>query len=120
MRNFAVDTNNDLFIGANGSMAVNTELAAVMQTCEHVMQSLLGEVAFSTHRGLPYMETVWNGNPNLRLFEAAARKTLATVNGVVAVRAFNCEVSDNTLRYWATIESAFGTFEVGSTGASRG
>lgn len=119
MRSFAVDRNNDLFIGANGHMAVNIRPAAVMQTCEHVMQSLLGEVAFSTHRGLPYMETVWNGNPKLRLFEAASRKVLSAVRDVVAVRAFRCEVADNTLRYWASVESVYGTFEIGGKEVKR-
>lgn len=119
MRIFAVDENNDMYIAASGQLAVNTALAALVQTCEHSMQSLLGEMVFSTGRGLPYREAVWSGAPNLRLFELSARRTLRNIEGVVAVDSLTYEARDNTLNYQATIRSSYGTFTI-SNGSNSG
>ena len=108
MRIFAVDENNDIHLDASGQLALNINLAALLQACEHVMQSLLGEMVFSVGRGLPWRETIWTGNPNLRLFENASRNALLSVKGVRSVREFSCVIDGNVLRYQATIESIYG------------
>lgn len=113
MRIFAVDKNNDIHLGPDGHLAMNTELAALLQTCEHAMQALRGEMVYATERGMPYLETVWGAAPNLRLFEDAARGTLNSIEGVEHIISFSCLAEDNILKYWATIQSVYGTFELG-------
>lgn len=108
MRIFAVDADNDIYLGADGHLAFNDELQALMQTAEHVMQSILGEMVHASSRGLPYRETVWCSAPNLRLFEDHARLTLISVKGVLSVDSFSCSATNNTLRYWATLRTAYG------------
>jgi hypothetical protein len=108
MRILAVDSNNDLCVDSAGRLAVHTELAACMQTCEHVMQAILGEMLFHQDQGLPYFETVWNGSPNLRIFDSAARKALAGVRGVLAVTSFQSRIEDHALKYWAVIRTEYG------------
>lgn len=120
MRIFAVDKNNDLYIGPNGQLAMNADLAAFSQACEHAMQSLLGEMVFATGRGLPYMETVWGSSPNLRLFEDHARRILRGIPGSLGVTAFECENTDNTLTYRASIRSVYGTAAINGEGADNG
>lgn len=120
MRIFAVDKNNDLYLAPNGQLAVNTELAALMQTCEHALQSLLGEMVFSSGRGLPYMETVWSSAPNPRLFENAARHTLRGIQGVLAVASFTCEARENTLFYQAVIRSVYGLGTISGKESAHG
>lgn len=115
MRIFAVDENNDIHLDASGRLALNTDLAALMQACEHVMQSLLGEMVFSVGRGLPWRETIWTGSPNLRLFENASRNALRTVKGVRSIAEFSCVNEGNVLRYRATIESIYGQGTIGGT-----
>jgi hypothetical protein len=108
MRILAVDGNNDIFTDSSGRLAVNTDLAACMQTCEHVMQSILGEMMFHQDQGLPYFETVWNGSPNLRIFDSAARKALLGVRGVLAVTSFSSAIEENALQYHAEIRTEYG------------
>ncbi|MDL2313399.1 hypothetical protein LJC36_00285 [Desulfovibrio sp. OttesenSCG-928-C14] len=108
MRIFAVDGNNDLYIGPEGRLAIKTGLAAFMQMAEHAMQTLLAEPVFAEDRGLPYFETAWIGNPNLRQFEEAARGTLGTLEGTREVTEFECSIADNVLRYRAVISSVYG------------
>ena len=115
MRIFAVDHNNDLYLSPAGSLAINKDLAALMQACEHVMQALLNEMVFAQGRGLPYQETIWIGSPNLRLFEDAARSALRSVQGVTSVASFSASAADHVLTYQATIKSVYG--ETPITGA---
>ena len=120
MRIFAVDANNDLFTGANGSMAINTDLAAFMQACEHAMQSVLGEMVFAQGRGLPYAEAIWGGARNLRLFEDESRKTLGNIPNSLGVTEFECAVENNILGYRAVIRSVYGEVTIGGEGARNG
>jgi uncharacterized protein YwlG (UPF0340 family) len=108
MRNLGVDRNNDIYVDASGRLAQSVGLAACMQTCEHVMQAVLNEMTFHQHRGLPYFETVWIGNPNLRLFDSAARKALQGVRGVLSVTAFSSSIEGNVLQYRAAIRTEYG------------
>ena len=108
MRIFAVDRNNDLYLGPDKHLAINSDLEALMQTAQHVMQSILGEMVHASTRGLPYRETVWCSAPNLRLFEDNARRSLSGIKGVLAVESFSCTVTENILRYWATLRTAYG------------
>lgn len=115
MRIFAVDKNNDLYLGADGSLAMKNGLLAFMQACEHAMQSLLGEMPFAQGRGLPFKEAVWTGTPDLRLFEESARTLLLSLEGATSISEFYCEVCENTLKYRAVIRSVYGTAAIGAT-----
>ena len=108
MRTLAVDRDNDIFVGASGSLAMALDLQAVMQACAHALKGIAGEMAFNAGRGLPYFEAVWTGSPNLRVFEDAARQTLAGIEGVTGVPAFDCSVEGNILAYRATISTVYG------------
>jgi hypothetical protein len=120
MRIFAVDKNNDCYVDRNGQLAINTGLAALVQTCEHAMRGLLGEMVFSTPRGLPYWETVFTSTPKLRLFEDSARRTLRGIAGVLSVDSFVCEMREGILMYQAVIRSVYGSVTINSTGAANG
>lgn len=120
MRIFAVDANNDLCIGPDGHMAVNTGLDAFKQACGHAMQAVLGEMVFAQERGLPYEEAIWSGARNLRLFEDESRKTLGKIPGSKGVTEFECGVEENTLQYRAVIRSVYGEVAVGGERTNNG
>lgn len=118
MKILAVNGNNDLYLAPDGNLALKTGLPALMQACEHTMQSILGEMIHHAGRGLPYREAVWESG-DLRLFEDSARGHLSSLEGVEAVTEFACETDADTFRYWASIRSVFGEFEISGTGASN-
>lgn len=121
MRIFAVDDNNDLYLGANGRLALHGDLDAFGQACKHAMQALLGEMVFAGDRGLPYAQLVWVGNPQLRQFEEAARSLLLSIPGALAVTEFACEISGDALVYRAVISSIYGPAALaGRSGSANG
>lgn len=108
-QSFALNNRNDLFIGADGRLAIATGLEAVLFACQNAVQALLGEMPFDVDRGMPNFETIWNGSPNLAQFEAAARAMILSVDGVVAVQSFTVGIVGDVVQYAAVIETRFGT-----------
>lgn len=106
---FAVDANNDLYLGTDDRLAMVTGAAAVGQACAHAAKTILGEMVLATDEGLPYFEAVWNGTPNLAVFEAALRTALLEVDGVTDITALSMVVSGGVLTYAATIVTVYGT-----------
>lgn len=108
MRVIAVDENNDLYIGADGSLAMATELDAVMQAAQQAAQTQLGEMQYAVDQGVPNFATVWNGAANLSQFEAYLRRTLLAVDHVTGVQDLTVSVANNALSYAATILTDYG------------
>lgn len=106
---FAVDKSNDLFINNDGHMAINRQLDAVIQACEHVAKAQLLEMVLNQERGVPNFETIWNGSPNVIQFEAYLRRNLLSVKDVLEITALDITVRDNVLLYTAEIRTIYGT-----------
>lgn len=108
-RVLAVDENNDLYIGSDGSLAMSVDLLAVMQACAQAAKTQRGEMIYAVDEGLPNFATTWNGSPQRIQFEAFMRQALSAVVDVVEVTELTSEVVDNVLRYRATIKTIYGT-----------
>lgn len=106
---FAVNTQNDIYLGTDGNLAVVYDMQGTLQACAHATKTLLGEMIFSTNEGLPNFQLVWVGVPNLQQYEAAVRATLLAVDGVVEIVSFLIDLNDNTMTYTATIRTIYGT-----------
>lgn len=100
---------NDLYIGADGNLAVATGLAAVMQACASAARTLLGECVLQTDVGLPNFQLIWVGVPNVPQWQAALRFTLQAVEGVDSIVSINAiRASKNVLQYTAVIKTIYG------------
>ena len=113
MRVLAIDGNSDLCLGPDGHLAMRFGLDALTQRCEQVMRARLDEMVFHAGRGLPYFETLWNGAPNPRLFEDAARRALEGVDGVLAVESFELDADGGAVKYRAGIRTIYGEGVIG-------
>lgn len=107
-RVISVDANNDLYIGADGSLAMSTALEAVLQACEQAAKTQLGELMYATNQGLPNFAAVWDGAPNLLQFEAYLRRTLSGVEGVTGIESLSTSIAANKLSYLVTIQTIYG------------
>jgi len=105
----AVDDKNDLFIGADGSLALFSGLPAVTQNCEHAAKTQRGEMIYAVDEGLPNFETIWNGSPNRLQFEAFMREALEGVQDVIEVSELVSVVVGDELQYRADISTTYGT-----------
>lgn len=108
-KTFAVDENNDLYIGNDGNLAIVTGKEAVLQACASAAKAQLGEMLYAVNSGIPNFQTVWVGAPNIQQFEAALRKTLLSVNGVREIKSLVTSLNNDQLQYSAVISTIFGT-----------
>lgn len=105
---FETDSSNDLMLGNDGNFSMISGLDAVIQQCEEVMETLLGELIYDQTRGIDYENTAWAGNPDLVKFERQARAQLLSVETIQNVTDFTIEIVDDILRYTAIIDSTLG------------
>lgn len=108
MRSLTIDGNNDIYIGTDGDLAIVSDLDAILQNCRTAMQAQRGEMQYDTTRGMPNRDTVYDRYLPAQ-FVAAGRATLAAIDGVVSVDAFNVTRVDDILAYSATIKTIYGT-----------
>lgn len=107
MRTFATTDTND-FAVVGRSLAIVSDIDAVLLVCRHAAQALLGEMVFAKDQGMPYFQTVWVGAPTTAPFEAAFRARIARVAGVTGIDELTTEQVGDTMRYQATIATVYG------------
>lgn len=107
-RVFAVDENNDLYLNSQGNLAINVDLQAVLQNCEHAAKSQTEEMIYAYDEGVPNFQTIWNGAPNIAQWQSAMRRTLLAVNGVLEVVSLEVQTANNVLSYSAIIRTIYG------------
>ncbi len=115
MKSLATNQRNDLYIGADGMLAVVRGIEAIKQNCQHAMKAQLGEMVLALDRGMPLWEVVWH-HTNLAQFESTARQTLRAVDGVIDIPTFEVAIVNDTLRYHATIKTVFGLTDLANYG----
>lgn len=106
---FAVNSQNDIYIGTDGNLAIFFDLEATLQACEQAAKTQLAEMVLQTNLGLPNFQTLWIGNPSIQQWEAALISNLQTVDGVNQVSSVIITQTESTLNYTATIQTIFGT-----------
>lgn len=115
---FGLNANNDIYLDDNGNLVILSGQPAVESACATATKAQLGEMVLQTLLGIPNFQTVWVGVPNLPMFQFYLRKTLAAVDGVVAVTDLTVGTAvvnnpvtgldETVLVYSATIENEFG------------
>jgi hypothetical protein len=107
-RTIAVDDRNDIYIGADGNLAVVSDIEATMQIAQQAAQTQLGEMQYAIDQGLPNFETVWVGAKNISQFDAYLRRAIQAVEHVTGIRTLTITTVGNALSYSATIDTDFG------------
>ena len=105
---FAVDANNDLFIGADDRLAIVTGVTAVEQAAAQAAKTVLSEMVLATDQGLPYFEAVWVGEPNIGQFEVALRAAISAVQDVLSIASLTIDQTGEELGYSAEIQTIYG------------
>lgn len=109
---FATDANNDLVFGGDGRLVILTGLEAVLANCEHAAKTILNEMVLAQGEGLPYFQAIWNGRPNVPVFEAAFRARISAVADVTGVQALTTRQVGDVFQYAATIRTIYGTGDI--------
>jgi hypothetical protein len=115
VQSFDLSPSGDVYIGANGNLAVATGLQAIQDACLNVCRARLGEEVLTTGNGLPYFECVFNGSPNLAIFRSYLITVLNNVPGVTSVSDVAISIANNTLSFSATIQTIYGPATVSNS-----
>lgn len=108
-RSLAMDENGDIYLGADGNLAIVTGLEATMQAAQQAAQTMLGEMQYAVDKGMPNFDVIWSGSPNISQFDAYLRRTLLSVEHVIGIKDLIITRNGNTLSYVATIQTDYGT-----------
>ena len=112
VQSFGTNDQNDIYLGRDGNLVIESEIQAVLEACENASKAQLGEEVLTQKNGVPNFQTVWVGNQNLPLFRSYLQNILLGVPGVVEVKSIVLTPAGNTLRYTATIQTIYGTGEI--------
>jgi len=108
-----LNNNNDLQLNNINNISLAKDIYAVEQSCKNATMALLGEMIFNTDKGIPYFETVWNGNPQIQQAEFEIRSAILDVEGVKNIKDFSIFVKNGVLSYNTTIETIYGEVAYG-------
>jgi hypothetical protein len=130
VQTFAVNPNNDLYIDAQGNLAIVYDIEAVAQACKQAALTLLGEMVLQTNQGIPYFTAVWVGVPNIPAFESALRTSWLAIQGVTGIMELTTTIGPYTppgmtlpitaLSYSAIIETIFGSANIATENIFNG
>lgn len=108
MITLAVNEQNDIYVGADGNLALARDADALAQLSAQAIKALRGEMVFDTGRGMPNMTTVWAGTSNLPRYEAAARQRLLALPGVRSIVSLTSTREGDAFRYRAELRTIYG------------
>ncbi len=106
---FNPKNNNDLMLDKEGNLSIVSDQKAVMQVCEAVAETLLGECEYNTSEGLPYRELIFIATPNVKLFMSLLIKRLLLIEGVVAATTQKATVQNGVFSYVLKIDTIYGS-----------
>jgi hypothetical protein len=101
----------EIVLDSYGNIAFVSELSAVGQNAITALSAQSGEMIHAMDDGMPTLSAVWEKYSPAR-FEAAARRVLMNVDGVLEVINFWQRKADDTLNYSAVIRTAFGDTQI--------
>lgn len=114
MITIATDGTNDFMLDANGNLAMYRDLAAVLQTAEHLAKTLAGEMILALTDGVPFWDVSFGASPNIAQFEAFLIERIKQTPDVIEVQDMYAQQVGDELRYTATIITIYGTGAIGN------
>ena len=106
---------NDIYLDINGNIAIAgktqdqaDQIEAVLQCCKTAALAQLGEMVLHVDLGIPNLDLIWNGSPNIVQWESVLRSTFLSVEGVQEVLSLSARQSGRVLSYSATIQTIYG------------
>lgn len=109
MRTLAVNSNNDIYIGSDGNLAIAEGIDAVIQQCEQAASIRLGELPYAQEKGTPFFDSVFTDSPDLGLYDMYLRKQFLGVPEVTGVQQIGFKQEGDVLQYEAIINTTFGS-----------
>ena len=107
-------SNNDLYLDANGQLAVSTGREAYADIMADAIRTMRGELWSDTGFGVEYFGTVFARSNSIEAWKVQMRSIIQGFDFVKSISEFNTEYDSNshTLNFKIVIETDQGTVEV--------
>src|SRR6056297_1944374 len=112
---FLLNKNNDFEIGQDGNLRIVSGQSAIQQLAKDYLEIYKNELYFQQAEGLPYFENIFNGSPNVYLFEKALRSRILSIPGVNRIETLEIkrkETNLNTLEFYLILQTDSGLVTV--------
>jgi hypothetical protein len=107
VQSIAIDDDGDMYLDGSNNLVMVTGIDAIAQNSVTAMRAQRNEMQYAMTSGMPTAATAFD-NFDPIAFEAAARKVLLAVTGVLSVTSFTVGATDNKLQYAATLNTESG------------
>lgn len=94
----ALDSNNDIIIGADGSLKLVSDGAEVVQHIRSRLQFFKGEWFLDTNAGVPYFEEIFTKPVNLANIESIFKTKILETPGVSKLTEFTMDYESGANR----------------------
>lgn len=93
LKDLALAKNGDLYIGPDGDFRV---IDSVRQALQIKLRWIKGEWVFNQAIGTPYLQEIFQKNPNLTIVEKILREQILSVDGVHEITSFELSADAKT------------------------
>jgi hypothetical protein len=111
--------NGDLYLDADGNIAVVDGIEAVRQSVVTLLQMIKGEWVLDVTQGIPYMQEIFIINASESSVKNIYDKAVLSVDGVVTLLQSSGIITDRAQRkfsYAATVQTIYGKMEITTNG----
>jgi hypothetical protein len=110
MTGFDIDENNDIFLTAEGNLALVKDIEAVKVAVLCQTRTTYGEVILNTQAGIPYFQTIFTAHPDIELWKKYMKDTILAIPKVLGISDFKTYIQygKNLLKYAIIINTEYG------------
>ncbi len=87
---------NDLYLDAQGNLALNSGITEVEENCFHAVQLCVGDYDYNTTLGIPYDAYLSSDSPVGNQLKLSLAKSLLAVDGVVSIESMDLALNPVT------------------------
>ena len=108
MQTISINSNNDIYLGTNGNLAITQDINALADISKNKVLQNYGEALYNTLQGIPYFETMFTDNPKIDLFQAAVIETLENTDNIQRISNFDYTQENGVYSYSLIEHTTFG------------
>ena len=110
MTGFDINDNNDIFLDADGNLALVKDIEAVKVAVLCQTRTNYGEVILNTKAGIPYFQTIFTAHPDIELWKKYMKDTILAIPKILGISNFKTYIDygTNLLQYAIVINTEYG------------
>lgn len=108
MLTIGINDTNDIYLDAQGNLAVKKDLEAMGDIIINKSQTNRGELLYNSEKGIEFFSTVFGEPVYLDLFQSELIEELENTEAVQAVYDYTPSISGGVYAYTANIQTDYG------------